>query len=220
MLRKRCTNTGSYVQYDSFLGLNSWYSLTVMTMEAAEKICAVMGDVIRPSEPKEFDGGAFLRMKVLIDLSLLLCCGRLIFLNNDKQTWITFKYERLPNLCYWCGCLTHADRDYDFWINSEGTLQPEQKQFGPHLRAPVFVQLKEINEELRQFKKMDSTFHFFFNSKPHAPISNLNESRVEQEDTRASSISTQLRSLRTWTHRARLELSNSSTQLEQNARYK
>ena len=84
----------------------------------------------------------------------------------------------------------------------------------------MFVQLKEIDEELSQFKKMDSTFHFFFNSKPHAPISNLNESRVEQEDTRASSISTQLRSLRTWTHRARLELSNSSTQLEQNARYK
>ena len=85
-----------------------------MTMEAAKKICAVVGDVIQPSKPKEFDGGAFLRMKVLIDLSLPLCCGCLIFLNNDKQTWITFKYERLPNLCYWCGCLTHADRDYDF----------------------------------------------------------------------------------------------------------
>ena len=86
----------------------------VMTMEATKKICAVVGDVIQPSKPKEFDGGAFLRMKVLIDLSLPLYCGCLIFLNNDKQTWITFKYERLPNLCYWCGCLTHADRDYDF----------------------------------------------------------------------------------------------------------
>lgn len=64
-----------------------------MVYEAAEKICVVVGDVIRPSEPKEFDGGAFLRMKALIDLSDPLCCGHLISLNNDKQTWITFKYE-------------------------------------------------------------------------------------------------------------------------------
>ena len=84
----------------------------------------------------------------------------------------------------------------------------------------MFVQLKEIDEELSKFKKMDSTFHFFFNSKPRAPISNLNESHVEQEDTRASSISTQLHSRPTWTRRARLEFSSCSTQLEQNARYK
>ena len=53
--------------------------------------------------------------------------------------WISFKYERLPNMCYWCGRLTHDDRDCGLWIDSEGTLTPEQREFGPFLRAPPFV---------------------------------------------------------------------------------
>ena len=56
-----------------------------MTMEAAKKICAVVGDVIRPLEPKEFNVGAFLRMKVLIDLSLPLCHIHLIFLKTISK---------------------------------------------------------------------------------------------------------------------------------------
>ena len=40
---------------------------------------------------------------------------------------MSFKYERLPNICYWCGRLTHDDRDCDLWIDSEGTLKTEQR---------------------------------------------------------------------------------------------
>ena len=69
-----------------------------------------------------------------------LCHGRLIVIGEGgKQVWVSFKYERLPNLCYWCGRLTHDDRDCERWIDSEGTLTPEQREFGPHLRAPSFV---------------------------------------------------------------------------------
>ena len=63
----------------------------------------------------------------------LLCRGKLITLENEKQVWISFKYERLPNLCYWCGRLTHDDKDYKTWIDSEGTLKLEDRQFGPGL---------------------------------------------------------------------------------------
>ena len=51
--------------------------------------------------------------------------------------WISFKYERLPNLCY--GRLTHDDRDCELWIESEGILKVEQRGFGPQLRVPPFV---------------------------------------------------------------------------------
>ena len=75
-----------------------------------------------------------------IDLSLPLCRGRLVSVGEGgKQVWISLKYERLPNICYWCGRLTHDDRDYDLWIDSEGTLKPKQREFGPHLRAQPFV---------------------------------------------------------------------------------
>ena len=31
------------------------------------------------------------------------------------------------------------------WIDSEGTLTPEQREFGPHLRAPLFVATRKIS---------------------------------------------------------------------------
>ncbi|XP_030959369.1 uncharacterized protein LOC115981364 [Quercus lobata] len=109
-----------------------------MTIEAVEKICSTVGKVIRPTDPRVYDGGSFLCIQVSIDLILPLCRGLLVSLNKDKQVWISFKYERLPNLCYWCGRLTHDDKDCDLWIESEGTLQAEQREFGSHLRAAPF----------------------------------------------------------------------------------
>jgi len=73
-----------------------------------------------------------------------MCRGQLITLENGKQVWITFKYERLPNFCYWCGRLSHDDRDCELWIESEGTLKTEERQFGPRLRAPTFVRSRKL----------------------------------------------------------------------------
>ena len=41
-----------------------------------------------------------MRIRVVLDVSLPLCRGRVISLENGKSLWITFKYERLPNICY------------------------------------------------------------------------------------------------------------------------
>ena len=114
-----------------------------MTVEAALKISNVVGEVERPKDFNEIDGGSFLRLKVKLDLSLPLCRGRLISLESGKQVWIGFKYERLPNICYWCGRLTHDDKDCDLWIESEGTLQSKDRQFGSGLRAPAFVMTRK-----------------------------------------------------------------------------
>lgn len=78
-------------------------------------------------------------MRGSIDLTLPLCQGRLVSLNDEKQVWISFKHEILPNVCYWCGRITHDDRDCELWIESEGTLKSDQREFSPGLRAPPFV---------------------------------------------------------------------------------
>ena len=49
----------------------------------------------------------------------------------------------MPNLCYWCGCLNHNDKDCSIWINSKGTLCDESKQFGPSLQALPFFSLRK-----------------------------------------------------------------------------
>ena len=75
-----------------------------MTFEAAKKFGSVLGELFALIDPKIFDGGHFIPIQVSIDLSLSLCRGRLIFVGEGgKQLWISFKYERLPNMCYWCG---------------------------------------------------------------------------------------------------------------------
>ena len=56
-----------------------------MTLKVVVKICEVVGDVLWPVVSNVSDGGNFLRVQVLVDISLPLCCGRLISLNNKKQ---------------------------------------------------------------------------------------------------------------------------------------
>ena len=46
-----------------------------------------------------------------------------------------FRYKRLPIFCYLCENIDHDERDYLQWIRSRDTLRPEEKQFGPWLRA-------------------------------------------------------------------------------------
>uniref|UniRef100_A0A2N9HU09 Reverse transcriptase domain-containing protein n=1 Tax=Fagus sylvatica TaxID=28930 RepID=A0A2N9HU09_FAGSY len=61
-----------------------------------------------------------------------------------KETWISFKYERLPNFCYWCGLLTHGDRDCEKWLRSKGTLRREDQQYGAWLRASVERPIRRV----------------------------------------------------------------------------
>ena len=110
-----------------------------MNPTVATGLCETVGTVINhPKMPIE-DGGGFMRVWVLVDVSQPLCRGRVICLEDGKELWVSFKYERLPNLCYWCGRITHNDRDCKLWLDSEGTLEDTDKRYGPWIRAPPFV---------------------------------------------------------------------------------
>ena len=43
----------------------------------------------------------------------------------------------MPNVCYWCGCLNRSDKDCDRWIESDGSLKDEDKEYGPWIRTTV-----------------------------------------------------------------------------------
>lgn len=88
----------------------------------AEDICESIGEVHRSTENSEGEGGSFVRVRVTLDVYQPLCRGRVIQLEEGGKIWVNFKYERLPNFCYWCGCFDHGDKDCDLWIQSKGTL--------------------------------------------------------------------------------------------------
>ena len=131
--------------------------------EVAEQICEAIGTIIHPSDAPDSDGGNFIRVRVLVDISLPLCRGRLITLENGREHWVSFKYERLPNLCYWCGLLTHGDKDCNKWIDSEGSLQQKDHQYGPWLRAPPFQASRKNVINVPGFfakKNMENSGHY------------------------------------------------------------
>ena len=40
-----------------------------------------------------------------------------------------FKYERLSNICYWCGRVTHDDKDCPILLKSKWALKMKDQQF-------------------------------------------------------------------------------------------
>ena len=107
--------------------------------KVAEQICEAAGRIDASTNDSESEGDNFMRVRVSVHITQPLCRGRVISLDNGKELWVSFKYERIPNLCYWCGSLMHNDRDCSLWIESEGTLQNEAQQFGPWIKAAPFV---------------------------------------------------------------------------------
>ena len=81
-----------------------------MNQKVADGICSNVGMVIKKSET-EGEGGSFMRVRVRLDITIPLSRGRKVSLGQGKELWVSFKYERLPNICYWCGYLNHDDRD-------------------------------------------------------------------------------------------------------------
>lgn len=92
------------------------------TKSMAEDICESIGTVHHSDENSEGGGGSFMRVRVTLNVYQPLCRGHAIKLEEGSKVWVNFKYERLPNICYWCGCFDHSDKDCDLWIQSKGTL--------------------------------------------------------------------------------------------------
>lgn len=110
-----------------------------MNRRVAEEICDIVGDVQKSVGAVDDDGGLFIRVRVFIDISLPLCRGRLITMENGEKVWVKFKYERLPNIYFWCGRLNYSDKNCELWIDSKGTLTPEQQQFDSTLKGAPYT---------------------------------------------------------------------------------
>ena len=109
--------------------------LSMLDPEIAIEIGETIGTVIPSVHAKEMVGGDFLRVRVEIDVSNPICRGRKIALTADEFIWVAFKYEKLPNFCYWCGRVSHADKECEIWLASKGKLTQDQQEYGAWLRA-------------------------------------------------------------------------------------
>lgn len=96
-------------------------------------------EVQRSTEAVDDNGGHFIRLRVVVDITLPLCLGSVITLENGIKSWVKFNNERLLNLCYWCGRLDRSNKNYDLRIRSKGTLSPDQQQYTSSLKAAPYM---------------------------------------------------------------------------------
>ena len=107
--------------------------------ETGEAIGKMIGSLIQVADTEDDgSGGEFLRVRVAVDITKPLprCCK---LKNAGKHLgWVGIRYERLPNFCYWCGRVSHSERDCEIWVRGKGSLKREEQQYGEWLRADQF----------------------------------------------------------------------------------
>ncbi len=87
-----------------------------------------------------------------LDISQPLCRGRKVGL-GDQDYWVSFKYEWLPNFCYWCGLLTHDEKECEIWLRFKCSFSTTDQQYRTWLRGEqdhVFRKPHSFSEKNRQ----------------------------------------------------------------------
>ena len=134
-----------------------WVQLHNLPIGLPTSIVFEVGTVIESTHGEElYEGSNFLRIRVGVDVTKLLCGGRRIILRSGKESWVSFKYERLPNMCYLCGKLTHMDRECPAWLRGKHALREVDQQFGSWMRAATSNLARKTMVRVAGFEEDDS----------------------------------------------------------------
>ena len=107
-----------------------------LTQGTTEAVGSTIRKVVEVADLEDDgSGNEFLKVMVAMDISKPLPRCRKLWSEGKQVGWVGFRYERLPNFCYWCGRVTHGERDCALWLRSKGSLRKKNQQFGEWLRA-------------------------------------------------------------------------------------
>ncbi|KAJ1376289.1 Zinc finger, CCHC-type [Sesbania bispinosa] len=108
---------------------NSW------TSKMGRKIGVCLGKV---GESEVYEGRykiTFVKLSVEIDIHKPLLPGILVGSHEDGISWVDFKFERLPQLCYKCGHIGHDEDSCKIPIADDPNAPSKDKELGPWMRA-------------------------------------------------------------------------------------
>lgn len=78
--------------------------------------------------------GNYLRVKIDMDLRKVIARGRTVNLEGRKM-WVPFAYEKLPKMCFKCGCILHGKMGCVGQGLKQSNTDERDNQFGLWLRA-------------------------------------------------------------------------------------
>lgn len=100
-----------------------------MTKTAGEQLRRLLGEVL--DVKIDYEGlamGRCVRIRALVDVNKPLCRWTMVK-TDGVESRIIFRYEKIIDLCFYCGCLNHLDKDCN-------NIPPsEKKYYGSWLRA-------------------------------------------------------------------------------------
>ena len=65
-------------------------------------------------------------------------------MDEDIETWVSFKYEKLTNFCYWCGMVSHNEKECEKWLVGKGSNSYAKQEYGAWLRATPYSSGKSL----------------------------------------------------------------------------
>ncbi|KAM1605423.1 hypothetical protein ACFX1Z_026279 [Malus domestica] len=104
-----------------------------------QRLTQVAGQFIVLEDPGKARG--FLRVRLLIDTGKPLCNGCWIRRDQNRDTWVDFRYERLQDFCYRCGRIGHCNTECTFQARGEGGAA-----YGEWTKAPP---VRDVLEPVR-----------------------------------------------------------------------
>ncbi|OMO64558.1 hypothetical protein CCACVL1_21676 [Corchorus capsularis] len=81
--------------------------------------------------------GPFLRIRVQLKVHKPLRRGMVLTVPDVGKLLISFRYERLPDFCYVCGCLDYIENECEKTVIMRREIGKVVKEYGPWLRAEV-----------------------------------------------------------------------------------
>ncbi|KAL5785641.1 hypothetical protein ACOSQ2_008033 [Xanthoceras sorbifolium] len=118
--------------------------LLCMNKKVAKLVAESLGEVVEiPLDPKDCLG-KFMRIKVLIDVTIPLKRGLRVWLSDfERMVMVLFKYERLLDFYFACGFLCHSfQKCSDKTARMEAMNNPSPK-YGEWIWAPVYRRTNE-----------------------------------------------------------------------------
>ena len=99
----------------------------LMTEDTGKDIGNTMGMFVEMDKRSwQMEQAKFMRIRVELPINRPLRRGGYLRTMEGEKTWVTFKYERLPTICFACGRIGHDVRHCEVAIES----QPKEHQYG------------------------------------------------------------------------------------------
>ncbi|GAU24560.1 hypothetical protein TSUD_149010 [Trifolium subterraneum] len=128
-----------------------------------------------------------IKIKVAINVHQPIQTGILIGNHRDDTTWVDFRYEKLPQVCFKCGILGHSDRlCQNEAMNMEGSTP-----LGPWIRSNQYGRrvMEEKDKKFHSNPSHSKTFGHYSPPIPASMLAQMEAMKIQEEANKEGSRS-------------------------------